>query len=360
MTTRTTAAVVREAGAPFVLEAVELDEPRPNEVLVRMVATGLCHTDLSAQAGALPFPLPGVLGHEGAGVVEEVGARVSRVAPGDHVLASFSSCGVCRHCRSGHPAYCASFHALNLFGGARPDGSPTILQGGAPLHGHFFGQSSLAQARAHRRARRGEGGGRRPSRHARAARLWHPDGRRGGAQRPAPRGGRFRGRVRRRRRRLRGHHGGRAVRGLAHRGRGPRSGAPGARPRARRHATPSSGATDDVVEMLREIGAGGMDYVVEATGSTEALSQAIQALAPRGTCAVLSTYPQRLDHPARRQLHARRAQHRGRLGGRQRAGAVHPDAGRALRAGQAAHRQARARLSVRGDREGRRRRPRQA
>ena len=72
--TRTTAAIVSAAGAPFVLEEVDLDEPRPSEVLVRLVATGLCHTDLSAQAGHLPFPLPGVLGHEGAGIVEAVGA----------------------------------------------------------------------------------------------------------------------------------------------------------------------------------------------------------------------------------------------------------------------------------------------
>ena len=68
MKTKTLAAVVREKDAPFSLEEVELDEPRPNEVLVRMVATGLCHTDLSVRAGVIPFPLPGVVGHEGAGV----------------------------------------------------------------------------------------------------------------------------------------------------------------------------------------------------------------------------------------------------------------------------------------------------
>ena len=145
MRTETVAAVVRAAGAPFTLETIELDEPRADEVLVRMVATGLCHTDLAARAGSLPFPLPGVLGHEGAGVVQSVGAAVRRVAPGDHVLASFSSCGRCPACVAGHPASCHSFHALNLFGGARPDGSHTLHQGGRPLHGHFFGQSSLAR-----------------------------------------------------------------------------------------------------------------------------------------------------------------------------------------------------------------------
>jgi aryl-alcohol dehydrogenase len=145
MKTRTMAAVVHHLNAPFSLEEVELDEPRADEVLLRMVATGLCHTDLSAQAGIVPFPLPGVVGHEGAGVVESVGAAVQRVARGDHVLASFSSCGHCMECRGGHPALCESFHPLNLSAGTRPDGTHTIHQGAEPLSGHFFGQSSLAR-----------------------------------------------------------------------------------------------------------------------------------------------------------------------------------------------------------------------
>jgi aryl-alcohol dehydrogenase len=145
MTMKTIAAVVEEAGAPFRLEEVELDEPRPDEVVVRMVATGLCHTDLAAQAGAFPFPLPGVLGHEGAGVVEQAGEEVRGIAPGDHVLASFTSCGTCSQCNNGHPSSYALFHPLNLSGGTRDDGSPTISRGGKPIHGHFFGQSSLAR-----------------------------------------------------------------------------------------------------------------------------------------------------------------------------------------------------------------------
>ena len=76
--TLTQAAVVESGGAPFTLSHVELDEPRTDEVLVRMVAAGLCHTDLGVASGGLPFPLPGVLGHEGAGVVEEVGPAVTR------------------------------------------------------------------------------------------------------------------------------------------------------------------------------------------------------------------------------------------------------------------------------------------
>ncbi|MFE4581451.1 alcohol dehydrogenase catalytic domain-containing protein, partial [Streptomyces chartreusis] len=113
MSIPTRAAVVESGGAPFTLSDVELDEPGPHEAVVRMVATGLCHTDLGVASGALPFPLPGVLGHEGAGVVEAVGAAVTGVAPGDHVVLSFTSCGGCRDCRGGHPAYCATWLPLN-------------------------------------------------------------------------------------------------------------------------------------------------------------------------------------------------------------------------------------------------------
>lgn len=141
----TKAAVVESGGAPFTLSTVELDEPRPKEALVRMVATGLCHTDLGVASGGLPFPLPGVLGHEGAGVVEAVGSAVTEVAPGDHVILSFTSCGTCHNCRDGHPAYCATWLPLNLIGGRRADGSSTITRDGVPVGGHFFGQSSFAE-----------------------------------------------------------------------------------------------------------------------------------------------------------------------------------------------------------------------
>ncbi|MFJ4280296.1 NAD(P)-dependent alcohol dehydrogenase [Streptomyces massasporeus] len=145
MSTTTRAAVVESGGAPFTLSDVVLDAPGPHEALVRMVATGLCHTDLGVASGGLPFPLPGVLGHEGAGVVEAVGPAVTGVAPGDHVLLSFTSCGDCRNCRGGHPAYCATWLPLNLLGGGRADGSHTISRDGAALGGHFFGQSSFAE-----------------------------------------------------------------------------------------------------------------------------------------------------------------------------------------------------------------------
>ncbi|MEU5340158.1 MULTISPECIES: NAD(P)-dependent alcohol dehydrogenase [unclassified Streptomyces] len=145
MSTTTRAAVVESGGAPFTLADVELDEPRAHEVLVRIVAAGLCHTDLGVASGGLPFPLPGVLGHEGAGIVEAVGPDVAGVEPGDHVVLSFTSCGSCRNCRDGHPAYCATWLPLNLLGGRRADGSATISRDGAPLGGHFFGQSSFAE-----------------------------------------------------------------------------------------------------------------------------------------------------------------------------------------------------------------------
>lgn len=145
MSTTTRAAVVESGGAPFTLSDVTLDEPAPHEALVRMVATGLCHTDLGVASGGLPFPLPGVLGHEGAGVVEAVGSAVTGVAPGDHVVLSFTSCGDCRNCDGGHPAYCAGWLPLNLLGGRRADGTSTISRDGEPLGGHFFGQSSFAE-----------------------------------------------------------------------------------------------------------------------------------------------------------------------------------------------------------------------
>ena len=136
-----TAAVSRSPDSPFTLESVDLDEPRPDEVLVRIHATGLCHTDLSSKSR---IPGPAVLGHEGAGVVETVGERVTGVAPGDHVLLSYRSCGECAQCRGGHRPYCSRSPMLNSSGG-RPDGTATLSQNGTRLFGSFFGQSSFAQ-----------------------------------------------------------------------------------------------------------------------------------------------------------------------------------------------------------------------
>ncbi|MCE5243316.1 MAG: NAD(P)-dependent alcohol dehydrogenase [Desulfobacteraceae bacterium] len=153
MTFQTRAAVVHHPGGPFVFERVVLDAPRPDEVLVRIVACGICHTDLAARDGLFGMKFPAVFGHEGAGIVEATGTAVSRVRPGDRVVISFSSCGRCSNCRKGHPAHCAFFDELN-FGDERMDGTPTLwTASGEPAGGRFFGQSSLAfHALAHERS----------------------------------------------------------------------------------------------------------------------------------------------------------------------------------------------------------------
>lgn len=138
-----TAAVARSAGGDFVLEEVELDEPRADEILVRIGAVGVCHTDLVARDGGMPFTLPAVLGHEGAGVVVRTGASVTKVAAGDRVAITFRSCGQCERCQSGNPAYCYTMPALNYIG-MRPDGTKAIHRDGEAVSSNFFGQSSFA------------------------------------------------------------------------------------------------------------------------------------------------------------------------------------------------------------------------
>jgi aryl-alcohol dehydrogenase len=144
------AAILRQPQSPLSLEDIDVAAPRADEVRVRLVATGICHTDLVCR-DAFPVPMPMVLGHEGAGVVESVGADVEHLAVGDHVVLSFNSCGACANCSSHEPAYCHHFLGLN-FGGVRlEDGSSPLSQGGNLVHGNFFGQStfaSLAVARA--------------------------------------------------------------------------------------------------------------------------------------------------------------------------------------------------------------------
>ena len=135
--------MVREQCGPFLIEEVELDEPRDDEVLVRIVGTGLCHTDLGSKAGKRPTPFPIVLGHEGAGVVEKVGSRVRKVQPGDHVVLTFYFCGKCVSCEKGEPTNCANFVAGNFIG-KRMDGTHTITKDGEPISAVYFGQSSFA------------------------------------------------------------------------------------------------------------------------------------------------------------------------------------------------------------------------
>ena len=144
MTVTTTAAVLRDPSAPFTLEEVTLGELGPDEVLVRIVGAGFCHTDvlprdLMAQA------LPAILGHEGSGVVVKVGTNVHDLAAGDNVVLSFASCGECGPCASGHPAYCVHFNLLNV-SGRNLDGSVSATDtNGEPVGNRWFGQSSFAE-----------------------------------------------------------------------------------------------------------------------------------------------------------------------------------------------------------------------
>jgi aryl-alcohol dehydrogenase len=138
------AAVVQQKSGPFVVEAVTLDDPRDDEILVEVHATGVCHTDFGVRDQSYPVPLPAVLGHEGAGVVEKVGANITKVAPGDHVILTYASCGRCTNCHNGLPGFCDDFYAHNL-AGSRLDGSSTLHgTDGEKIGSCFFGQSSFA------------------------------------------------------------------------------------------------------------------------------------------------------------------------------------------------------------------------
>jgi aryl-alcohol dehydrogenase len=137
-----TAAIVREKFSPFVIDTVELTEPRADELLVRVVASGMCHTDLHGRDGYFQIPYPAVFGHEGGGVVEKVGAAVTEFVPGDHVIMAFPFCGVCPNCRSHMPAHCMD--SVKLKGaGTRADGSTLMEKDHAPVYSAFFQQSSF-------------------------------------------------------------------------------------------------------------------------------------------------------------------------------------------------------------------------
>lgn len=138
-----TAAVVRERSAPFTIDAIELQDPRPDELLVRVKASGMCQTDLHGRDGYYGTPFPAVFGHEGAGVVEAVGSAVRKFALGDHVIMSFPWCGDCPNCRSNHMSYCFDAWALKMRG-TRADGSTLMQRAGELVYSAFFQQSSFA------------------------------------------------------------------------------------------------------------------------------------------------------------------------------------------------------------------------
>ncbi len=136
---KVTAAVARDAGQPLSIEELEIADLGADEVRVRMVATGICHTDATARAGAYPIALPAVFGHEGAGVVDDVGAAVNGLEVGDHVVLAPASCGVCKPCLSGQMAYCANYIDQNLSGRRTARSAD-----GGSVATHFFGQSSFS------------------------------------------------------------------------------------------------------------------------------------------------------------------------------------------------------------------------
>lgn len=139
------AAVLEEFGKPLVVQEVELEQPKTGEVLVRLVACGVCHTDLYTASGADPSGYaPAVLGHEGAGVVEAVGDNVSLVKPGDHVVTLFSpQCGECIHCLHSRTNLCLAIREQQNKG-YLPDGSTRLMREGEPIR-HFMGTSTFAE-----------------------------------------------------------------------------------------------------------------------------------------------------------------------------------------------------------------------
>ncbi|WP_066556009.1 NAD(P)-dependent alcohol dehydrogenase [Croceicoccus bisphenolivorans] len=140
----TRAAVARGAGQPFSIETLQVEGPGGGEVLVEIAGVGLCHTDLVFRDQFIPYPVPAVLGHEGAGIVRAVGEGVEGLEAGDTVVLSFGSCGTCPQCRNDKPSYCRDFAPLN-YSGARTDGSTAYRDANGPVASHFFLQSSFAQ-----------------------------------------------------------------------------------------------------------------------------------------------------------------------------------------------------------------------
>ncbi|MEL7129485.1 MAG: NAD(P)-dependent alcohol dehydrogenase [Pseudomonadota bacterium] len=136
-------AVAYKGAADFKIETLELEDPREDEILVRIKGVGICHTDIVFGSGAMPYPFPAVLGHEGSGIVEAVGTKITKVRPGDHVVMTFRSCGACDLCDDGEAAYCRTMPMLN-YTGRREDGSSAIRNENGPVGSNFFGQSSFA------------------------------------------------------------------------------------------------------------------------------------------------------------------------------------------------------------------------
>lgn len=137
------AAVLNEVNTPYVVEELELSEIRDDEVLVKIVASGMCHSDDVVKKGYQEYAMPIVLGHEGSGVIEKVGKNVLDYAVGDHVVISFAYCGHCDNCLTGTPASCETWNHLNMYGKRDDDTHYFKKEDGTPVT-RFFGQSSFA------------------------------------------------------------------------------------------------------------------------------------------------------------------------------------------------------------------------
>ena len=138
------AAIVRAGNCLFEIDTLYLDEPRENEICVKISGVGLCHTDLVFASGHIPgFDLPAILGHEGSGIVHTIGSKVTKVEVGDRVALTFGSCGFCDRCDDGDEAYCREWREYN-FTGKRLDGSKALRDGANEVSSHFFCQSSFA------------------------------------------------------------------------------------------------------------------------------------------------------------------------------------------------------------------------
>src|SRR5260370_14262945 len=143
------AAVLREVGKPLQIEQVQINKPGPHEVLIRTAAAGLCHSDLHCMEGSYPHPLPAVLGHESAGVVEAVGSEVRTVKPGDHVITCLSAfCGHCEFCLGGRMSLCVSPETKR-----GPDEEPRLTSKGGPMLQYLNLSSFAEQMLIHEHAR---------------------------------------------------------------------------------------------------------------------------------------------------------------------------------------------------------------
>ena len=136
------AAIAKTINDPFEIITCEIDDPGPGELLIRVKACGICHTDLAVKLQHIPIPLPKVLGHEGAGIVERVGPGVTGIAEGDAVLMSYGSCGGCANCSRGLPGYCDEFLPINMLGQRK--GGSGLRYKGSEIGGAFFRQSAFA------------------------------------------------------------------------------------------------------------------------------------------------------------------------------------------------------------------------